>query len=397
MSNSWISDVGSIDDGPDQAVVVESQESDDEVEEVKEVEDTKDVENVEEVENGTNVGDVENVENVEKESLSQSESDEASETDEEEDQEVPEISPMSVEEMASNGDEGIAEETTDDSPSLTTESITPEGALSVEDMVQRERRWKVLVWGPPGLFKSHFCYTMPEPIAYVDLENKAQDIVHKFRKKEIYFWQPTNFREAQEDLAEALDYLEAVRDETGQVGTIVVDSMALSWEWAKTAYKKEAYPMKDENDVTLSSNMGSSQESDWQHIKGMHNSEFRQWMTDSQFHFCWTAGEKEDYASVMSGESDSKTTPMKAEGEKNNEHKADSIIRAREDENGNKIGDLVKSNFTASKFKSLQRPTFEKMRDVIEGIEEAESSQKGVKKSELESDFDVEIVRGKPK
>lgn len=307
-------------------------------------------------------------------------------------EDVPDVSVSSVAEM----DEPEPEPETEDVSTNTVEEspLVPEGAMTIDEMNQKERQWKMLVWGRPGLFKSHFAYTMPEPIVFIDLENKAEDISHKFSHKEVYFWQPTDFREAQQALAEGLDFLEKVKDQRGDTGTVVIDSMSLAWEWAKTAYKRETNPMKSEDDlkdVTLSSNMGSSQDSDWQHIKGMHNSEFRQWMTDSQFHFLWTAGEKEDYASVMSGEADG--TPMMADGEKDNPHKADSVIRARYD-GGQKVGDLVKSNFTDNKFAGLERPTFSKVAEVIESIENAEASQDGIKKSDLEGEFEVEIRKG---
>lgn len=398
MSNSWIGDVNSDEPEEEQdpdpktngsetkteAIVQEAteQEGDEEQEKEDETSETEET--------------VETVEEPEVEEPETSDSSETNLSDSEANESLGEVSVSSVSEM----DDDSSEETESDESTDTVveDSLIPEGAMSIDEMNERERQWKMLVWGPPGLFKSHFAYSMPEPIAYIDLEGKAQDISHKFGDKEIYFWQPDDFRGAQEALAEGLDFLEAYKKEHGDTGTVVIDSMSLAWEWAKTAYKKESYPMKSEEDlkeVTLSSNMGSSQESDWQHIKGMHNSEFRHWMTDSEFHFLWTAGETEDYASVMSGDSDSNGTPMTDDGEKNNAHKADSIIRARYGDDGTKVGDLVKSNFTDNKFRGLERPTFDKVTDTIEDIEEAESSASN-KQSKLESEHGVEITKGKP-
>lgn len=272
---------------------------------------------------------------------------------------------------------------------------TPDGAMSVEDAADRERRWKMLVWGPPGLFKSHFCYTAPEPIAYLDLENKAHDIAHKFEDKEIQIWQPSDFHEAVEALDEALEWLDWWQ-EKGERGTIVVDSISLAWEWAKTAYKKEAYPMKDAEEVSLSSNIGSSQESDWAHIKGMHNDEFRDIIAQSDYHFIWTAMATEDYAAAIDDDEGGSSTPMKPEGEKNNVHKADTIIRARKDEDGDKVGDMTKSNFTDNLFIGLSRPTFPKVREVVERVESAETSERDVDKGVLEDDLGVSVVRRKP-
>lgn len=320
---------------------------------------------------------------------------ESSETVSDETEEEPDVSLTSMDEMAENENTELSE---DSGGTVDTEEtdLVPESAITIDEMVERERRWKVLVWGKPGLFKSHFAYTMPEPIVFIDLEGKADDISHKFKDKEVYFWQPETFREAQENLSAGLDFLEERRDKTGEVGSVVIDSMSLAWDWAKTTYKRETNPMKDDSDlkdVTLSSNIGSSRDSDWTHIKGMHNSEFRKWMVDSDFHFLWTAGEKEDYATQIQDDPD--VTPLMQDGEKDNEHKADSVLRAREGENGEKIGDLVKSNFTDSKFKGLERPTFDKLRNVIEDIEEIETNDRKDKK-QVENKHGVQIVRGTP-
>lgn len=273
---------------------------------------------------------------------------------------------------------------------------SPSGATSISNVADRERRWKILVWGQPGLFKTHFSCTMPEPIAFLDLEGKSQDIASKFQDRAIEIWEPTNFRDAQDALHSAIDWLEAYREATGEVGTIVIDSMGLAWEWAKTTYKTESYPMTDNDEVVLSSNIGNSQDSDWQHIKGMHNSEFREVMTDSDFHFLWTSGEKEDYSRVISGDTDTDLTPMTDDGEKNNQHKADSVIRARHDSEKGKVGDLTKSNFTDHKFVGMKRPTFQKFVEAIEDIEEAESSTQDVSTAEIKRDHGIEIISGKP-
>lgn len=318
---------------------------------------------------------------------------ESSETVSEQSEEGHNVSLSSMDEMDESEDISLSE---DSGGEADTEDLVPSGAITIDEMVERERRWKILVWGKPGLFKSHFAYTMPEPIVFIDLEGKADDISHKFKDKEVYFWQPETFREAQENLSSGLDFLEERRKKTGDVGSVVIDSMGLAWEWAKTTYKRETNPMKSDSDlkdVTLSSNIGSSKDSDWQHIKGMHNSEFRKWMIDSDFHFLWTAGEKEDYATQI--EDDPDVTPLMQNGEKDNEHKADSVLRAREGEEGEKIGDLTKSNFTDSKFVGLERPTFDKLKNVIEDIEEIETTDRKDKK-QVEDKHGVEITRGSP-
>lgn len=310
---------------------------------------------------------------------------------------VPTI--KSVNEMETDNNSSV-EKSGDDGTSGTFESDVevpiPDSGTSVGQLAERDRRWKIMVWGRPGLFKTHFACTMPEPVALVDLEGKAQDTAGKFRDREIVVWEPGDFREAQAHLQDALEWLESYQNATGKTGTIVVDSMSLAWEWAQTAYKTEAYPMTPNEDVTLTSNLGNSQEADWPHIKGMHNSEFRRLMIESDFHICWTAGEQEDYERVLSKNVDVDGKPMTDEGEKNNQHKADSVLRARYDDERGKVGDLVKSNFTDNKFVGMKKPTFPKFEQSIEGIEEAEADPDGVERSELNQQFDLEVISGKP-
>lgn len=313
----------------------------------------------------------------------------------------PSLSVQSVSDMEDDSDDATIEKNEDDGTSSSVDGSpdipVPDNAERVDEVAERERRWKIMVWGRPGLFKTHFGCTMPEPVALLDLEGKAQDTAKKFREREICIWEPDDFRDAQSHLSEALDWLRAYRDATGQIGTVVVDSMGMAWEWAQTQYKTEAYPMTENEEVTLSSNLGSSKDSDWQHIKGMHNSEFRRWMVDSDFHFLWTAGEKKDIRRVMSTDKDDDRTPMTNEGEKNNSHKADTILRARYDDQHGKVGDLVKSNFTNNKFVEMELPTFGKLEGVIEGIEAAEADPEGVRRSEINKEHDVKVIRGKPK
>lgn len=328
------------------------------------------------------------------------------------------------EDEAGGGSEAVVEsveEMTDESPSEEIQAAEepvsaiseqsdmvpqPEGGMSVEEAAELDRRWKILVWGPAGLFKSHFAHSAPEPIAYIDTEGKAQDIAEKFVDKKIHIWQPENYWQTAggEDsdgtvykgaLHQALDWLEEWHEQEGERGTIVVDSISLVWEWCKNAYIEEAYPMTDNDEVTLSSNMGNSQESDWKYIKRMHNDQFRRIITSSEFHFIWTAMETEDYAAVMEDDTNGKT-PMKPEGEKNNEYKADTVLRGHKSDDGNKVGHLTKSNFTDHLFMGLERPTFPKLRETIERIEEAEASSSAVDKSTLESDLGVDIIRTDP-
>ena len=265
----------------------------------------------------------------------------------------------------------------------------PSGAMTLQEAAELERRWKIMVWGPPGLFKSHFCYTAPEPIAFLDLEGKADDIAGKFEGKRVAIWQPSDYYEAQDALEEALTWLEQVMDEEDKRGTIVVDSMSEMWDWAQFAYVQEAYPMDDPEeklkDVFKNLSIG-----DWKWIKNKHNAEFRQRITDSPFHFVWTAGEKED-VDMESGASE-----IRAEGEKNNKHKADTIIHARKDSKGVKVGDMVKSNFTDRLFRGLERPTFDRVVEAVRVIEDAETNPGDYTVGDIKETVGVEVVMHDP-
>jgi hypothetical protein len=255
-----------------------------------------------------------------------------------------------------------------------------------------------MVWGPPKLFKTHFAYTMPEPIAFLDLEGKADDLAKKFTGKNIQIWQPkdmeadpdTKFRRAKKALHEALNWLDWYRENEGKVGTIVVDSMSLMWEWAQFHHKIENYPLKDPEEVDLSANFQSSQESDWSIVKEYHNGEFRELITDSPYHFYWTAMERVSFEKTF--DDDDNRQIMEPRGEPNNDYKADTVIRARKDSERGKVGDLVGSNFTDNVFVGLRKPTFPTVKDAIERIENAEAGSSDVSRSQMADDIDAEAI-----
>ena len=271
-------------------------------------------------------------------------------------------------------------------------------ALTPQEAAAGDRRWKVLVWGPPKLFKTHFCFTTPAPVAFLDLEGKADDISLKFSEREIRIWQPkrmtaepdTKFRRAKKALLQALEWLDWHREHNDQLGTIVVDSMSLMWEWAQFHHKIENYPTKDPDEIELSAHFKSSKESDWAVIKEYHNGEFRDLITDSPYHFCWTAMEREDYKKRL--EEDSSIRFMEPKGEPNNDYKADTVIRARKDDDRGKVGDLVGSNYTDNVFVGLQKPTFPKVRDAVERIAEVEATDESTTRGSLASEIGAEAV-----
>lgn len=306
--------------------------------------------------------------------------------------------------------EGEQEEQDEEPPQTSADSDSqesdgppePASAVTPSQAADWERRWKMMVWGPPKLFKTHLSFTMPEPIAFIDCEGKADDIAAKFENKDIRIWQPkrmsaepdTKFRRAKKALDEALEWLDWYWENEDKRGTIVVDSMTQMWEWAQVHHKLENYPVKAKEgklaDIELSANFGSSQESDWGIVKEYHNGEFRDRITDSPFHFCWTAMEREAFQKTFEDEDNRRF--MEPKGEPDNDYKADTVIRARKDTDKGKVGDLVGSNFTDNVFVGLTKPTFPKVKAAVEAIADAEASPDSVDRSELAKEVGAEAI-----
>lgn len=201
-------------------------------------------------------------------------------------------------------------------------------------------------------------------------------------------------------MAEALDTLNAIKDgkidgfEQGTVGTIVVDSMALCWEWAQQAYVQMAYPGKSVDDVEFQSALQGGGQSDWKAIKRLHNEEFRKQMVDSEFHFCWTATSSEDYGAVLSGEADE--PPLKPDGEKNNVYKCSELVHIFEGGQGRPMANLRKSALTRIKFGRMLWPDSHKVRDAITTLHDAEMADEDVHLDNLESELEVDLYTGDP-
>lgn len=273
-----------------------------------------------------------------------------------------------------------------------TSDIAPD-ALTTEEAAGLGHRWKIMTWGPPGLFKTHFGWTMPEPICYIDTEWKAHDIAHKFEDRITLLFQPRGYSEAKQALHNSIDVLDRFYDESGAVGTIVVDSMSIMWDWAQQHYVDEWFPdAQDVADVEFKSAMQSKDGAgDWKQIKRYHNNDFREVMLDTPYHLYWTATPTEDYSAVISD--DLNYTPMRPAGEKDNVHKVDQIIRARRTDDGVPVGDLYKPGIVRYGYRGLEYPTFPKHREVIEDILDAEAKDEPVPVDEI-TDYDVEVTQG---
>lgn len=273
------------------------------------------------------------------------------------------------------------------------------GGVSVSQAAKTAHdRWRVLVWGPAKLFKTHFCYTMPGPVVIIDTEAKSEQLSPKFQGKDVLILnihdmpaEPnTKFRQAKEALKRGIEWLDWWREEEGRIGSITVDSMSDIWEYAQEHHKIENYPLKDASDIQLSSNFGSSSESDWAIVKRYHNGEFRDLIVNSPYHFCWTAKERVAFNETFEDEENRQF--LEPRGETNNDYYVDTIIRARRDKDRGKVGDLIGSNYIDNSFVGLKKPTFPKVRDAIEHIQSVEGGNAQVSRSKLADEIGAETI-----
>ena len=136
----------------------------------------------------------------------------------------------------------------------------------------------------------------------------------------------------------------------------------------------------DQEDVTLSLE-------DWAPIKKIHNQQFRAPMESCDFHVYWTATRKDDVNAAIEDELDE--TPDKPGGESNNAYKVNSIIRLYLNNNGVPVGDLQKSGVLRFKYMGLERPTFQKHKEIVEHVQDIEDS--GVETaSEVEDKYNLD-------
>lgn len=266
--------------------------------------------------------------------------------------------------------------------------IAPD-AVTLEEAQESEYTWRLLVWGEPGLGKTHFAYTAPKPLAYIDTEGKAEAIADKFDfgENEFMLWQPDGYGEAKTALDQALSFLDWWKDEEGRLGTIVVDSMSVLWPWAQQKYVDDYYSSdQSAEEVNFSSGFGGGK-SDWKVIKRYHNKEFRQVMLETDYHVVWTAMSEEDYSAKM--EKDLDHTPDKPAGEKENRYKCTDILKL-EERDGRTAGFLQKSGRTKFRYRGLGYPTFDKHREVVEELANMET--RDVPAEEYDGDYDFDII-----
>ena len=303
------------------------------------------------------------------------------------DNEIGEGAEMEESSGGNNAKEAPATMSKGEKPDSTDLSSLAPNAMDIGEASKKESQHKIMVWADPGQGKTHFCYTMPGPICFIDTEGKADDIAYKFENKEVYIWQPSDFDEACQHRDEALNFLSEYNSQTGELGTIIVDSMAVMWEWSQYKFIDEWYPNTPPEDVNI-------ELQDWPKIKEYHNKHFRKPFESCDFHVGWTSTRKDDVGEVISNDNIDKA-PDKPGGEKDNAYKVNSIIRLDLNQNGVPVGDLQKSGLTRFKYIGLERPTFPKHKELLEEIQriEAEGADNlGDVKDEYSLDYDVQFT-----
>jgi len=279
----------------------------------------------------------------------------------------------------------------DDGPKVTKENLDSFGSgMTLKEAQDKENIWRIMVWSNPGMGKTHFAYTMPQPICFIDTEGKADNIASKFDMEEHMFrlWQPEDYSEAVDALHEAIAYLDYWQSEEDKRGTIVVDSMSIMWGWAQQHYVDEWYHGKAPEKFQSGFGSGAS---DWKRIKDYHNKKFREVMLNTNYNLLWTAMREDDYDAIVF---QNKPNADKPAGEKENVYKVNDIIKIEESEGGRPIGILQKSALTRFKYYNLEFPTFEKHKKIVETVAEGESN--GADMSKFELPYDVSVAEGTP-
>lgn len=311
--------------------------------------------------------------------------------------EIPETEEVDVSESQQQAAHADGSGATVDGPSV------PGNALSRDSAVEKDRLWRILVWAEPGLGKTHFAYTSPKPLLYIDTENKGDELAHKFEDipdNQLALYQPDNWNEAKQALEEGREWLTEWHDEHDIRGTVVVDSITDLWAWSKQQYVTDYWgadpDVEGPEDVSFKSGMAENvnpQDSDWKMIRRYHSERFRDVITQSPFHAVFTARSKDAYGKQI--EEGLSETPKKPDGEKNNGYEVNHILRLVEGSEGETQGYLEKSNFVQHQFGGLGWPTFDKVRDIVNDIEDAELDPDPVQPGDV-TDADVDIVTGKP-
>lgn len=267
-------------------------------------------------------------------------------------------------------------------------------AMNRAEATEKPNLDTTLVWADPGDGKTHYAYTMPDPVVVIDTEGKAHEIAHKFdgiTEQDPFIFHAEDYDEAVEYTRQALQILNKYKEEFDARGTLVVDSMSKMWEWSKIKYMDEYYPNTPNEEIELG--FGTDIDN-WKVIKEIHNEDFRDLMLNAGFNVCWTARRKDDINKKMEESLD--YTPQKPEGEKSNVYEANTILHVHRN-NAESVPEaqLEKSGRIKHHYSGLTFPTYDSHKEVVEAIEEVEVN--GGDMSTVEEEYSVRVFEGKPK
>ncbi len=229
---------------------------------------------------------------------------------------------------------------------------------TTEDMLEAPDLMKVLNFGDEECGKTHFGLTFPTPVMLIETENRAHKIIGKFKMcadcgKEFYTpvlicpkCQSKNItlkdirRKRVRTIGDmytavdsAIQVLKHTQEQTGKIGTIMVDSFTTAWVEAQSEYIKETYA--GNKDVKL------NPRDDYKFINPRHN-DLRTDIINAGFNVYFTATRGDIYDDPTD---QFKKTDVKAEGQKHNKYAVDWLIYSHK-ENGSIKQELRKNSLT---------------------------------------------------
>ena len=233
---------------------------------------------------------------------------------------------------------------------------------SPEDMAELIRIFRVLNFGKPGTAKTHFGLDMPAPVIAIDTENRVHIISKKFkhcnecendwfaktfvcpkcsskniRLKDIRRINVNNVEELDAAIDQAIIILQDVRNRTGKIGTIMIDSWTESWNMVHEEHYDKYYSGLNPSEVQL------SPRDDYKHINPRHN-RLRKKLIMCGFNVYLTATEGDVYGK---GDHQFDIIGVKPEGQKHNPHAVDWWMHSFHYEG--KIGVIFEKNSIAKK------------------------------------------------
>ena len=234
-----------------------------------------------------------------------------------------------------------------------------------EELLSEEVVYRVLIFGNPGTGKTHFAESMPGPVYILDSENRAKIIIGKFKNKDgtqkrIYVKQWRTQDDLELYIEIAIKALNNHYAETGERGTLVVDSYTKAWDAAHNKYIIDKFGRSADPSIRL------DPMSDYKFINPIHNN-LREKILDSGFHVCLTATQ----GSIF-GEDRYNPIGVRPEGQKHNQYAVDFFIFNYFE--GNAIyssiqkNSLVSTDVSIGKIKEL---TFDKLNEAVTRIKKS--------------------------